>query len=371
MPHKLPPFVSRERTRHGKIVFYFRRLHGPRIRLPSLGTPEFDGAYRAALAGEVPRATRNKAKINSLEWLIDQYRLSASYVVLSPATRRQRDNIFLRVIQAGGSEPYRAITRSVIAASRDARADTPAQARNFLDAMRGLFRWAQECGFVDQDPTVGVANPKRPKGAGFEAWTIEDIAAFEERWPEGTHQRVWLHVLLYTGLRRGDAVKVGRQHVREGMATIRQTEKNGVEVNIPIREELTHTLSVGPTGDLAWICGTHGKPLTKETFGNAFRAACRAAGLNGKSAHGVRKIAATLAAEAGLTVPELEALFGWTGGTMASHYTRTANCKALAEQAARKIAARAKEGKENTQRPHLEGGAGFRAKKSVVSTGEN
>ena len=68
-----------------------------------------------------------------------------------------------------------------------------------------------------------------------------------------------------------------------------------------------------------------------------FRAACNAAGIKGKSAHGVRKIAATIAAEAGLSVAELEALFGWTGGTMASLYTKSADRKRLAVQAAAKV----------------------------------
>src|SRR5215813_6571661 len=50
------------------------------------------------------------------------------------------------------------------------------------------------------------------------------------------------------------------------------------------------------------ICGKNGKPLTKESFGNAFKDACKAAGLHNRSAHGGRKIAATRAAEAGATV---------------------------------------------------------------------
>ena len=33
-------------------------------------------------------------------------------------------------------------------AGRDRRANTPAQARNFLDAMRGLFRWAARAKLV-------------------------------------------------------------------------------------------------------------------------------------------------------------------------------------------------------------------------------
>jgi integrase len=146
---------------------------------------------------------------------------------------------------------------------------------------------------------------------------------------------VWLDVLLYTGLRRGDAVQLGRQHVRDGVATVR-TEKTGLTVSVPILPALAATLAAGPCGDLAFICGEGGKPLTKESFGNAFREACRAAGV-AKSAHGVRKIGATRAAENGATAAELEAIFGWQGGGMASLYTRAADRARLAKGAIKKL----------------------------------
>jgi integrase len=76
--------------------------------------------------------------------------------------------------------------------------------------------------------------------------------------------------------------------------------------------------------------------MTKEAFGNAFRDACRAAGIN-KSAHGLRKLAAIRAAENTTTASELNALFGWTGTKMANHYTQGADRKGLARQAAGKL----------------------------------
>ena len=63
-------------------------------------------------------------------------------------------------------------------------------------------------------------------------WTEDDVAAYEKRWPVGTRQRVWLDVLLYTGLRRGDAVRLGRQHIRDGLATLK-TEKTDTVVTLP------------------------------------------------------------------------------------------------------------------------------------------
>ena len=97
------------------------------------------------------------------------------------------------------------------------------------------------------------------------------------------------------------------------------------------------SLAAGPCGELAFIVGEHGKPLTKESFGNAFSDACRAAGVH-KSAHGVRKIGATRAANNGATVAELEAIFGWSGGRMASLYTQAADRVRLAKRAMEKLA---------------------------------
>lgn len=50
MPPKLPPFLHRQITRHGKPVWYFRRGKGQRIRMPGeYGSTEFLAAYDAAI----------------------------------------------------------------------------------------------------------------------------------------------------------------------------------------------------------------------------------------------------------------------------------------------------------------------------------
>lgn len=337
MPRPLPPFLHREITRHGKAAYYVRRGKGARIRLRAAYDSEaFWSEYRAALAGQAP-AQEGKAQSGSLAWLIERYRETTAWASHSKATRRQRENIFTGVVKSAGHEPAAKIARAAIVAGRDRRSATPAQARNFLDAMRGLYRWALEAGHVKIDPTAGVKNPPRPKTAGFPDWTEDDVARYEARWPLGTKERVWLDVLLYTGLRRGDAVRIGRQHVRDGIATIRTEKSQGaVTVTIPILPVLQATLDAGPTGDLAFICGESGEPLTKESFGNYFRKACDKAGVK-KSAHGVRKIAAKRAAENGATVNQLEAIFGWTGGGMASLYTREADRVRLAKEAISKL----------------------------------
>lgn len=333
MARNRPLYLQKHKTRHGKTVWYVRVKRGPLVRIKAeYGTDEFKAQYLAIIAGHpLPKAKPNSA---SLQWLYDRYRESSAWAGLSPATKRQRENILGRVMAKSGHEPFKAIDRADIEGGKDARKDTSAQARNYLDAMKGLFRYAKANNHCD-DPTDGVGNPQRSRGGtGFPVWDETDVVAYRNKWPLGTRQRVWLEVLLGTGLRRGDAVHAGKQHIKDGLFSI-ITEKTGMMMHCVIEAELRAALDAGPTGDLAFICGERGEPLTKESFGNVFRDACNKAGVK-KAAHGVRKFAATMDAERGYTERELEAKYGWTGGFMASLYTKSANRRRLVIEAARR-----------------------------------
>jgi integrase len=346
MPRPRPPHLHREISRHGKAVWYVRVGKDRRIRIRAeFGTTEFDAEYQAALAGERPAPRGTNAPAGSLAWLIGLYRQAPAWTSLSLATRRQRENILRQVIESAGRKPFRAITEATIAAGRDRRGRTPFQARHFLDTLRGLFEWAKEVQFVKSNLAAAVKYPLLKSGEGFPVWTEEDAATYEARWPLGTRQRVWIAVLLYTGLRRGDAVRLGRQHVRNeiingrpGKVARLKTEKSGgkIGVTIELLPPLIEALEAGPVGELAFICGADGKRMTKESFGNAFKDACRAAGVN-KSAHGLRKLAATTMANNEATNHQLNAAFGWTGNKMASLYTQAADRERLGLEASGKL----------------------------------
>ena len=341
MPRPRPPHLRHERNRHGTPIWYVRQGDGPRIRIREpYGSEAFWQAYRDALDGETP--ARRKAGAGTLEWLVNRYRETVAWSSLSLATRRQRENIFRKIIAAEGSTPFESVSRKDIIAGRDRRKATPAAARHFVETLRGLFQWALDAEHVEEDPTAGV-KVKKPRTDGHHTWTDAECDAYEARWPVGTRQRLAFDLLLYTGLRRGDVVRLGRQHIRNGVATLR-TEKNGETVTIPLLEPVVASISASQTGDLAFICGVGGEPLTKESFGNEFREWCIDAGVLGR-AHGLRKAGATRAAQNGATVAQLEALFGWRGGGMASLYTRKADRVMLATEAATKLLPRRTEGK--------------------------
>ncbi len=360
MPRPALPHLHRERTRHGATVWYVRKGQGPRIRIKGeYGSQEFVAAYEAAVAGRSgPRAAAGPAQ-GTFAWGLALYRGAQAWSALSPATRRQRENIFRPILEALGGSKLTAWKRGDIAAGRDRRADRPAAARHFVEALRGFFQWAVEAGLVREDPTQGVKVAK-PRSDGFAVWTLDDIAAFRARWTLGTRERVAFEVLLGTGLRRGDAARVGRPHVRDGVIRI-ATEKTGERVAIAIGPDLARAIEAGPTGDLTFIASAEGRPFVKESFGNWFRAACDAAGVK-KSAHGLRKAAATIDAESGWSDAELDAKYGWTGRRMASLYTRAASREKLS------LAASARTKKRTKPPAPAEESAGEKAKKTTKSS---
>lgn len=337
MPRPRPVFLHSELSRHGRRVWYFRRGKGPRIRLPDYGSPDFADAYAAALAGEIAAPAKTRAKSGSLRWLIDRYRESGAWSQLSMATRRARENIFRKIIENAGNEQFADVTRGDIVDGRDRRRETPFAANDYLKAVRALFKWAVEAQHVDVNPTDGVKGLTQ-ETTGFHAWTEEEVAQFEKRWPIGTRERLALAILLYSGLRRGDASQLGRQHIREGVISVR-TEKTGTQVYIPVLPQLAEIIAATPSNGLAFVATPSGKAMTKESFGNWFKDACKAAKVPG-SAHGLRKLGATRLANAGASVHELQAVFGWESGRMAEVYTKEADRARLARQAMGKLETR-------------------------------
>ena len=70
-----------------------------------------------------------------------------------------------------------------------------------LKILRVLIRHGIDIGWLDHDPSLGI---KRPKTQEIRSWTDAEIAAFEQRWPIGTKQRLAFALMLYTGQRRSD-----------------------------------------------------------------------------------------------------------------------------------------------------------------------
>jgi integrase len=153
-------------------------------------------------------------------------------------------------------------------------------------------------GFRRDNPAVGIARIKT-RSNGFHSWTEDEIAIFEARHPVGTKARLALALGLYTAQRRSDVIRMGRQHIADGMLSLRQ-QKTRTTLTIPVHPELTAIMAASSTGNLTFLVTEYGRPFTAAGFGGWFRKRCDEAGLPKECAfHGLRKAACTRLADAG------------------------------------------------------------------------
>lgn len=330
--------------------------------------------YRLALEGKAQRGSvvkRQRAKPNTLRWLVEEYLGSAFFSdrCLAQSTRKVRRRALEAICEKAGDEQIAAITSKVIRKGMDIRKETPEAANDFLKALRGLFTFAVQYEYVTFDPTVGVRKRGSSNPEGWHAWTVDEVRQYEVRHPIGTKARLALALLLYTGARRSDVIQLGRQHIRNGSLKFK-IGKNGLrhytEVEIPILPELQEIIdATADKGDLTFLISDHGRAWASgDSFGNKFRDWCVQAGLPRCSPHGLRKAGATIAAENGATEAQLMAIYGWHDPKMAAHYTRNASRKRLAEDAARLMVPRQTKN-ENVPLSGLVDSSGTKSAKNV------
>ena len=205
-----------------------------------------------------------------------------------------------------------------------------------MKCIRRVLKWGLENDHVPSDPArdvkfVGNATE------GHHAWSHDEVEQFEARHPTGTKARLALDLLLLTGLPRSDVVLLGRQHVRDGWIKLvlqKGKRRKPVTLELPVLPALQTAIEAGPTGNMTFLVTQFGKPFTANGFGGWFRRRCNEAGLPQCSAHGLRKAAASVAAERGATVHQLMALFGWMTMRQAETYTRQASRRQMAGDAA-------------------------------------
>jgi integrase len=216
-------------------------------------------------------------------------------------------------------------------------AGKPGAANNLRKTLRQLMKHAIDLGWREDNPTRDVCKIK-VQSSGHHSWIEAEIAHFEARWPIGSRERLALALLLYTGQRRGDVVRMGRQHISGGILTLRQ-EKTGAELAIPVHPALAAIIDATARDHLTFLTTRLGGPFKPTPFSNWFREASDAAGLHHCSAHGLRKAAARRLAESGCTTHEIRSITGHASLQEVQLYTDAVEQKRLAVSAMAKVKA--------------------------------
>jgi integrase len=334
----MPKHVNRIRGRDGRNRYYYRRPGRKSVRLPDITHSGFEAARAAAEAGAEPiKIGASQSKAGSVAAIVGAYFGSLAFENQAPETRRTRRNILERFREEHGDKPIALISRKHVQAMVDAKKGTPSAARNFLNTLRALMTFAIK--IMDpparaDDPTIGITRAKIEEGDGFKMWEEADIAKFEAKHPLGTMPRLALALLLCTGQRRSDVVKMGRQHLQGDMIRVRQ-QKTGTPLMIPLHADLRAAIDAMPASEhLSFLATAYGKPRTATGFGTWFRACCDEAGIpKGTSAHGLRKAMCRRLAEAGCSAHEIMAISGQKSLREVERYTKGADQKRMARAA--------------------------------------
>jgi integrase len=284
-----------------------------------------------------------------MDALITSYLKSDAFTrALAPETQRMRRNILDRFRTKHGSKSAATLERRHIVTMLEKK--KPYAQKNWLKTLRGLMLFAIKENFRADDPTAGVSAAKPAvKSRGHMTWGDEQIAAYRQRHAIGSTARLAIELLLNVAARRGDAHRLGVQHIKQSKLewrpnkTIRST---GRELSIQILPELQCALDAMPARDtaLALLVTDHGKPFASAAaFGNKFADWCKQAGLaqveclDGRlrsyRAHGLRKAACKALAHAGCTGPEIMAVSGHSSLAQVQVYIDEVDQKQMAASA--------------------------------------
>jgi integrase len=354
---KLPKGVSLDRDHRSREPrYYFRAPGRPKVRLRETpGTDAFDRevacarlgvAYTPEGATTAPAVTLvRKPENGTFDWLVMEYkRRIVGKINATLLARRSKILEDVCDYKFGatrvGDLPYTDMLRRHVIKMRDELRDTPGAQNEIVRSLSALFSWA-----IDSAIENVAANPASKikllhSGDGFHTWTIAEVRQYEAKHPVGSKARLMLHLALYTGLRLNNLAILGRQHIRDGVLTIRpeKTRKSSnVVVEIPVLADLQTTIDESEVGNLNFLVTEFGKPFSTKGLGNKMRDWCTAADLPHCSTHGLRKAGATIAAENGATDEELMAIFGWTTKNQTTVYTKKARRKKIAAGAIHKL----------------------------------
>jgi Phage integrase family. len=331
-----------------------------------LASPEFLALQSRVLTGEVRQAPTTakpsgpKPKF-SVAYAAGFYLASAKFASLSWFTQRQRRPVLEKFREQYGDESIFVFTREVVVKviAEEPLASMQRKLRSALSDMCSVLcdeTTPKEIRLA-MNPVIGIKIKKLAQSEGWPAWSDEDCASFEKRWPLGTHQRLAYEIMRWTGLRIRDAVRLGPEHVKQQRAV------NGKMVTmvslVPIKTrkqplsrmfaqmtpQLRRAIDAMPIVGLTTFIVNRGQNQTKSWPANGqpsnwFKEACVEARIcpakgRGCAAHGLRKYRLVELLHQGWNYEQIMRLSGHTSRVTLEKYLRGADRERMAiEQAA-------------------------------------
>jgi integrase len=332
-PKMFPDNVTAYRDRHGKLRLRFRKkgLKPYTFKAP-FGTKAWDDELAVAKGGSVS-VSIERCKPGSIDDLIARYYLSQDFRGQGEITRLKNRGIFEGFRAKHGTKKVATVKFAHIDAILAEKASThPFAAKNLRKQLLRLFTYAEKAEMIDRNP-VQLASRVKAESRGFYTWTEDDIAAYQATHPLGTAARLALELMLWTGCRRSDAVRMGKQHLQDGIFTFQvKKSKNLKTIIVPCAPMLAEAIMAMPkSGHLTLLLNAYNRPFSAKGFGERMRKWCDAAGLPDCTAHGLRKAISRRMAEMGAGNQGIKSVTGHSGDAEVALYTREVDQKRLAQ----------------------------------------
>ncbi|MEM9578262.1 MAG: tyrosine-type recombinase/integrase [Pseudomonadota bacterium] len=301
----------------GKVYKYHKITRAPLPRDVPEDHPTFIAAWTAEEAKRPHE--RSRAPSGSIADAVTRYLRSAQYKDLSKEYAAIISRNVRTIYQDYGKAQLHQLRSSHI--DQDLSCLLGQKRVNRRKAWRQLGTFWKDAQLVVNDPSEGIMSVKAVKGRGHSPWSSDQVQAFRSFWPVGSVQRLAFELLFWTGARTVDAVTLGPRMVGpDGLLTLTQS-KSGNPAHVPwystlpawggsMEADRQALMECLPKTVFTFLETSTGKPRSKKGLSNVISKAARKAGIEERSAHGLRKSRLTIMAELGAPV---EALQSWGG----------------------------------------------------------
>ena len=267
----------------------------------AMGSVTFLKAYTEAAGVEPVRPIIK----GSLADAVSKYIASSHFTTMAPLTQGVRRRALERIRETAGSE--KALTPDVIRA--DLKNYHGHAQHTQLKMWRGFCKYLMHIDALKVDPSKDMVRAPVVKSDGHIPWDHNDVEMFRNHHALNTHPRMAFELLYYTGASMVDAVRLGPGSIRSGGWLSYRRSKTGTLVEIPFDRELPHfaqsfkrdldllhkAIEAQPDKHMTYIVtgGVNNRGQIKSRSVKAasswFSRQASAAGVQGKTAHGLRK----------------------------------------------------------------------------------
>lgn len=328
-------YLCRKKIR-GRERWFIRRYHSGKESYTEIkaepDTPEFDRLYWQILQG------KHKAKAARTSWghLVKEYRASAKFRKLAPATQRKYDQYLNRILERNADKDVRQATRAAIRAAHQKYAETPATADKMVIIFKLLLNYAKtELEWIDRNVAEGI----ELFGAQTrtEAWPTEAQRAFLNGCNSlgADDARTMFMLGIGTGQRAGDLLAMEWRHYDGEYIEVTQ-EKTGTRLSVFCPARLREYLDALPRAGKFILAKNLTEQMTYNQLHKRVMRVRKATGLEGYRIHGWRATAAVELRMAGNDLADIAAITGHKDLAMVQHYTQDVDQKALSKRAQEK-----------------------------------